>query len=274
MNRKKFIYMGHTTLISNLTNSINNSGKSPALIPFIVSGFPDFAATKALIKLFEEKGAAAVELGVPFSDPLADGSVIQKASKDAINSGVCLEKIFQMLLEIKADTQIPIILFTYYNPVLFYGCEKFVNSAKNAGVAGLIIPDLPLEEAEELSNLCKEAGIDLIMLVAPTSGMGRIEKIAKASTGFVYMVSSTGVTGVRETFSSQLGKIMPVIRNATDIPVAVGFGISKKAHLEEVKALGAEGAIIGSAIVRIIEEFKADKTLLISKMGEYLDNLY
>jgi len=266
--------MGHTTLISKLTNSINTSGKSPALIPFIVSGFPDFEATKELIKLFEEKGAAAVELGVPFSDPLADGSVIQKASKDALNNGVNLQKIFQMLDEIKENTKIAIILFTYYNPVLFYGCEKFVQSAKTAGVSGLIIPDLPLEEADTLSELCKQAGIDLVMLVAPTSGAERIAKISKASTGFVYMVSSTGVTGVRESFSSQLGEILPVIRSATDIPIAVGFGISKKSHLEEVKNLGAEGAIIGSAIVRIIEEFKEDKTLLISKMGEYLESLY
>jgi len=267
--------MAQDNLISKIQYSINNSGLKPALIPFIVSGYPDFETTKNLLKLFEEKKVAAIELGIPFSDPLADGPVIQKASKISLENGTNINKIFEMLEEIKADNfSTPIILFTYYNPVLSFGQESFIKKAASLNVSGIIIPDLPLEEAEEASKLCKENNIDLIMLVSPTSNMERIEKIAKASAGFIYLVSSTGVTGVRESFSAQLENILRKIKNFTKTPVAVGFGISKAGHIQELKELNADAAIIGSAIIKLIDRYKEDKNLLINKMSEYLDSLY
>jgi tryptophan synthase alpha chain len=261
-------------LISKIQASINKSHQKPALIPFIVSGYPDFETTKNLLKLFEEKKVAAIELGIPFSDPLADGPVIQKASKTSLENGTNIDKIFAMLEEIKVDFSTPIILFTYYNPVLSYGAEEFIKKAASLKVSGLIIPDLPLEESENVSKTCKENNIDLIMLVSPTSDMERIEKISKASSGFIYLVSSTGVTGVRESFSEQLGNILQEIKTFTKTPVAVGFGISKAEHIKELQDLNADAAIIGSAIIKLIDQYKDDKALLLDKMAEYLDGLY
>lgn len=266
--------MAQEELISKIQHSISNSSLKPALIPFIVSGYPDFETTKNLLKLFAEKKVAAIELGIPFSDPLADGPVIQKASKISLENGTNIDKIFEMLEEIKADFATPIILFTYYNPVLSFGADEFIKKAASLNVSGLIIPDLPLEESEEVSKTCKENNIDMIMLVTPTSDIDRIEKIAKASSGFIYLVSSTGVTGVREGFSSLLGDILQKIKIFTKIPVAVGFGISKAEHIKELSALDADAAIVGSAIIKLIDQYKDDKTLMITKMSEYLDNLY
>jgi len=205
---------------------------------------------------------------------LADGPVIQKASKLSLENGTNIDKIFEMLEDIKENFSTPIILFTYYNPVLSFGVEKFIRKAASLNVSGIIIPDLPLEESEEVSEICKENNIDLIMLVSPTSNIERIEKIAKASAGFIYLVSSTGVTGVRESFSEQLGNILSKIKSFTKIPVAVGFGISKSEHIRELKELNADAAIIGSAIIKLIDQYKDDKILLINKMSEYLDSLY
>jgi len=267
--------MAQEELISKIEDSINKSNIKPALIPFIVSGYPDFETTKKLLKLFEEKKVAAIELGIPFSDPLADGPVIQKASKLSLENGTNIDKIFEMLETLKADDfSTPIILFTYYNPVLSFGQENFIKKAASLNVSGIIIPDLPLEESEKFSKTCKEYNIDLIMLVSPTSNIERIEKIAKASAGFIYLVSSTGVTGIRESFSVQLGNILQKIKSFTKIPVAVGFGISKSEHIRELKELNADAAIIGSAIIKLIDQYKDDKILLIDKMSEYLDSLY
>ena len=272
-NRKKYIYMAQDDLISKIQHSINTSSK-PAFIPFIVSGYPDFETTKKLLKLFEEKNAAAVELGIPFSDPLADGPVIQKASKASLEKGTNINKIFEMLEEIKASCKIPIILFTYYNPVLNYGEKEFIKKASEVNVSGLIIPDLPLEESEKLSQECKAYNIDLIMLISPTSDKERIEKLAKASSGFIYLVSSTGVTGVRSSFSEKLGNILDKLKTVTRIPVAVGFGVSKKEHIRELKAINVDAAIVGSAIIKIIDEYKQDREALIGKIGEYIDELF
>jgi len=266
--------MAQEESISKIQDSINKNSLKPALIPFIVSGYPDFETTKNLLKLFEEKKVAAIELGIPFSDPLADGPVIQKASKLSLENGTNIDKIFAMLEEIKDDFSIPIILFTYYNPVLSFGPDEFIKKAASLNVSGIIMPDLPLEESEDFSKTCKENNIDLIMLVSPTSNMERIEKIAEASSGFIYLVSSTGVTGVRETFSDLLGNILQEIKSFTKTPVAVGFGISKAEHIKEIKELNADAAIIGSAIIKLIDQYKDDKALLINKMSEYLDSLY
>lgn len=219
-------------------------------------------ATKNAIKLFEEKGAAAVELGFPFSDPLADGPVIQNASKVALENGINIDKIFGLLEEIKDNTTIPIILFTYINPVMNYGLEKFIEKAASVNANGLIIPDLPLEESEEVSNLCKKHNIDLIMLVAPTSGEERIKNIAQKSSGFTYLVSSTGVTGVREDFSANISSMIKEIKSVSNTPVAVGFGVSKQEHIKNLEQMGADGVIIGSAIIKNID-----------KLDEYITTL-
>jgi len=261
-------------LISKISNSIKDSQKKPALIPFIVSGYPDIEITKNLLLKFQESGVAAIELGVPFSDPLADGAVIQKASKEALAAGINLDKIFDMLDEMGEKIKTPIILFSYFNPILAYGVENFIQKASKLNVAGLIVPDLPIEESEAISSLCIKENIDFIKLIAPTSDKSRISKISKGSTGFIYLVSSTGVTGVREGFSDILSEITADIKNTTDIPVAVGFGVSKPEHIKELKKLGADAVIVGSAIVKLMEQYKEDKSLLISKVELYLNSLY
>jgi len=236
-----------------------------------VSGYPDFEATEKLLRVFEQKGVAAVELGIPFSDPLADGHVIQKASKKALENGVNPDKIFEFLKN--KSFLMPLILFTYYNPVLSYGEENFVKKAAELNISGIIIPDLPLEESEYFKKLCTQNNINFIMLVSPTSDEKRIEKLAKASSGFVYLVSSTGVTGVRENFSSGLENIIKKIKNITKIPVAVGFGVSEKKHIQDLKKIKADAVIIGSAIIKIIDKYHDDNSLLAFKISEYLDFL-
>lgn len=261
-------------IYKNISSSIKDGKMKPALIPFIVSGHPDLELTKELLYLFQDFGAAAVELGIPFSDPLADGPVIQEAAKIAISNGVNIDKIFNMLKELKVDFNTPVILFSYVNPILSYGVEKFIKKAGESNIAGLIIPDLPIEESDEVSSLCKANGIDQIMLIAPTSDRQRIEKIAKASSGFIYLVSSTGVTGVRDSFDSVLSELVKEIKEKVDTPVSIGFGISKAEHINSLKSMGADGAIIGSALVKIVTQYKDDKKLLLSKVSEYLESLY
>lgn len=261
-------------LKSSISSSIRNNANIPALIPFIVSGFPDLDTTKELLFLFEKYNVAAIELGIPFSDPLADGPVIQAASKQALDNGINLPKIFNMLDEIKGSFKTPLILFSYFNPINIYGIEEFIKKAKSVNVAGIICPDLPIEESEEFQTICKENGIDFILLVAPTSNKERIKLISQKSGGFIYLVSSTGVTGVREGFSTVLSSILTDIKSVTDTPVAVGFGVSKPEHIQSLKELGVDAAIVGSAIVKLIDQYKNDKAVLLDKMSEYLNSLY
>ncbi|MFH0702566.1 MAG: tryptophan synthase subunit alpha [bacterium] len=257
--------------MTKISDSIKNNNKKPALIPFIVSGYPNIETTRDLLYVFEKLEVAAVELGVPFSDPLADGIVIQKAAKSALELGINLDKIFNLLEKI--DLKIPIILFSYFNPILSYGIKDFINKAKLTNVAGIIIPDLPVEESKEFSMLCQINNIDFIMLVAPTSNKDRIINISKKSSGFIYLVSSTGVTGVRDNFSNILSNIVTEIKKVTDTPIAVGFGVSKPEHISSLKELDVDGAIIGSALIKIIDQYKNEKELLLSKVYEYLNSL-
>lgn len=257
---------------SRIALSIKNKN-SKALIPFIVSGFPDIETTKELVKLLEKQGVAAIELGMPFSDPLADGPVIQKASRYALDHGINPDAVFSMLSELKDIVSVPLIIFSYINPIIRMGYENFIQKAADANVAGIIAPDLPLEEAQEFSKLCKANGIDLILLVAPTSSDERIKAIAEMSEGFIYLVSSVGVTGVRDTFSDVLPDILSRIKNYTDKPVAVGFGISKPEHIEKVVSFGADGAIVGSALIRVIDENMNNPEILLGKVSEYIQTL-
>jgi len=260
-------------LTSKISLSISKS-KKPAFIPFIVSGYPDMQITKNLLLLFQKYNAAAIELGIPFSDPLADGAVIQNAARIAINNGVTIDGIFELLQSLKNELQTPVILFSYINLIIRYGLERFVKNAKDANVSGIIVPDLPIEESGEFAKLCEKYNIDLIMLIAPNSDKERIVKISQASKGFIYLVSSTGVTGVRDSFSSLLSDLVKEIKSVSNVPVAVGFGISKPEHITELKNLGVDGAIIGSALIKIIDNSLNDHSSMINNMSVYISSLF
>lgn len=226
---------------------------SKALITFVTAGDPDLETTKQLVLKMEEAGADIIELGVPYSDPLADGPVIQQASLRALKSGVNLKRIFQAVKELREITQIPIIIMTYYNPLLKYGLQQVADQARACGVDGFIVPDLPMEESREFSGMLMDYNIYLIPLVAPTSGPERIRRITAEARGFVYCVSLTGVTGVREGVPDNLREFMCTVQEAAKIPLAVGFGISSP---EQVSAVSrhCDAVIVGSALVKNIGE--------------------
>jgi len=224
-----------------------------ALIPFLTTGDPSLSATVDIIMRLEQAGADIIELGVPYSDPLADGPVIQRASERALASNqISILDCIQVAEDARnSGVTLPFILFTYFNPVLQYGLEPFFELIKKKAISGLLIPDLPIEEDGEVRELAEAAGIHLIPLVAPTSKT-RVTRIAQKAKGFVYCVSSLGVTGVRSEFDSGIDDFLATVREATDTPIAVGFGISSREHVERF-AKQCDGVIVGSAIVRQIE---------------------
>lgn len=221
-----------------------------ALIPFLTAGDPDLATTAEALRILDRAGADLIELGVPYSDPLADGPVIQAAATRALQKGVKLDDVLAIVREVHQDIAAPIILFTYYNPIFYQGVEIFLDKIKAAGVAGLVVPDLPLEESDRLLEATAERGLELILLVAPTSSPERQTAIAKKSQGFVYLVSVTGVTGVRTEVGSRVEALLAGMRQVTDKPIGVGFGISQPEQAEQVKAWGADAVIVGSAMVK------------------------
>ena len=225
--------------------------EQPAFIPYIAAGDPTLARTRELVLALEKAGCDIIELGVPFSDPVADGVVNQEAAQRALKGGASLRKIIAMVKELRRDTEIPLVLFTYFNPVLAYGLEAFAADAADAGVDGVLCVDLPPEEAGECKSLLDARGISMIFLAAPTSTPERLEIIARQASGFLYYVSRTGVTGERESIETSVQRKVAEIRTHTDIPVAVGFGISTPEQAAEVAGY-AEGVIVGSAIVRLI----------------------
>jgi tryptophan synthase alpha chain len=226
-----------------------------ALIPFITAGDPDLVTTAQALKTLDAAGADLIELGVPYSDPLADGPVIQAAATRALARGVKLDDVINMVAEVSPQIKAPIILFTYYNPILNKGVRNFLTQIAAAGVKGLVVPDLPLEEAEELLVPAAEIGIEVILLVAPTSSQERITAIAAKSQGFIYLVSVTGVTGVRSGgLDERVKGILANIRSITDKPIAIGFGISAPEHAKQVQEWGADGVIVGSAMVKRLAE--------------------
>ncbi len=220
-----------------------------AFIPYIMAGDPSIEKTKEIVLMFEECGADIVELGVPFTDPLADGPTIQRAAERALKSGVTLKKVIALVKDLRQKTKIPLVLMTYYNPVFKYGEERFIADAKDAGVDGVIIPDLPPDEAGEFTRFAKNTDIASIFLLAPTSTEDRIRKVASASTGFIYYVSITGITGAQLLLDGSIEKSINGIRRITDKPIAVGFGVSMP---DEAKAVAgvSDGVVIGSAIVK------------------------
>jgi len=224
-----------------------------AFIPYIMAGDPNIKRTRELISVLEECGADIIELGVPFSDPLADGPTIQQAAQRALDEGVTLKRVIALVDELRAATQIPIILMTYYNPIFKYGEERFVLDATAAGVDGVIVPDLPPDEAGNLMKHARERGLDTIFLLAPTSTDSRIRKVARTSTGFIYYVPITGITGSKLSLDASLGSHIEHIRSFSDRPVAVGFGVSTPREAADISEF-ADGVIVGSAIVKRVGE--------------------
>ena len=230
--------------------------KGKAFIPFITCGDPDLATTIACVKEMAKNGADLIELGIPFSDPTAEGPVIQGANIRALAGGVTTDKVFEMVAELRKDVTVPMVFMTYANVVFSYGAERFISTCQRIGIDGLILPDLPYEEKEEFIDICHEYDVDLISLIAPTSE-NRIAMIAKDAEGFIYLVSSLGVTGTRSDIKTDLGAITEVIRANTDVPVAIGFGISNPETAHRMAAL-SDGAIVGSAIIKILEKYGRD----------------
>ena len=227
-----------------------------AFIPFITCGDPDVETTMACVREMVKSGADLIELGIPFSDPTAEGPVIQGANLRALTGGVTTDRIFDMVRELRKDVAVPMVFMTYANVVFSYGAERFISTCAGIGIDGLILPDLPFEEKEEFLAVCRAHGVALISLIAPTSA-NRVAMIAKEAEGFIYLVSSLGVTGVRSSITTDLGPIIRTIRENTDVPCAIGFGISNP---EQAKAMAkeADGVIVGSAIVKLIAQYGKD----------------
>ena len=225
-------------------------------VPFITAGDPDLETTKKLILAMEEAGATLIELGIPFSDPMAEGPVIQEADLRALSAGCTTDKVFDMIKEVRKETDIPLVFLTYANPIFHYGTDKFYSRCAEVGVDGTIVPDVPYEERGELEEACDKYGVDRITMIAPTSE-DRIQRIARDAKGYVYIVSSLGVTGVRSEITTDIGTIYKKIREVTDTPAAVGFGIATPEQAAEMARL-SDGAIVGSAIIKIIAQYGRD----------------
>lgn len=222
-------------------------------IPFVVAGDPDLQTTPALINALASNGATAIEVGVPFSDPIADGPVIQRAAQRALNRGTTLAAIFEMLQQLRSTNETRLVLFSYYNPILQFGLRSFADDAERAGVAGVLVTDLPPEAAEQLRVLLCERSIDLIFLVAPTTSDARLRQIARLASGFIYAIARTGVTGTHKELHDESQSLVARIRSVTELPVAVGFGITKRAQARAV-AEYADAVVVGSRLVAEIED--------------------
>ena len=242
-----------------------------ALVPFVTAGDPDLETTAKVIEVLAQNGADMIELGVPYSDPLADGPTIQAAATRALAKGVKLEDVLDIVKQLSSKVDIPIILFTYYNPIYYRGVENFLKLLKDAGVSGLVVPDLPLEEADVLIKPANEMGIEVTLLVAPTSPAERIEAIASSSQGFIYLVSVTGVTGMRTQMGTQVKELLQQLHQKTDKPIGVGFGISTPEQAKQVKEWGAEAVIVGSAFVKRLAADNSEEAL--KNVGEFCRSL-
>lgn len=248
--------------MSNIKSAFEN-GK--AFIPFITCGDPDLKTTAAVVRAAVQNGADLIELGIPFSDPTAEGPVIQGANLRALTGGVTTDKIFDLVRGLRKDVKIPMVFMTYANVVFSYGAERFISTCKEIGIDGLILPDLPFEEKEEFLPLCRKYEVDLISLIAPTSE-NRIAMIAREADGFLYIVSSLGVTGTRSEIKTDLASIVAMVRQSTDVPCAIGFGISTPEQAKKMAGL-SDGAIVGSAIIKLLEKYGKDAPKYV---GEYV----
>uniref|UniRef100_A0ACD6A1Q1 Uncharacterized protein n=2 Tax=Avena sativa TaxID=4498 RepID=A0ACD6A1Q1_AVESA len=250
---------------------LREQGKT-AFIPFITAGDPDLATTAKALKILDSCGSDVIELGVPYSDPLADGPVIQAAAYRALKKGTTLHSVLSMLKEVIPELSCPIVLFTYCNPILKLGVQNFMDNIKQAGVHGLVVPDLPLEETTLLRSEATLHNIELVLLTTPTTPTERMKEITKASEGFVYLVSAVGVTGARSNVNLRVEHLLQEIKQATDKPVAVGFGISTPEQAKQIAGWGADGVIIGSAIVRQLSEAASPEEGL-KRIEEYVKSI-
>ncbi|MDE6664480.1 MAG: tryptophan synthase subunit alpha [Lachnospiraceae bacterium] len=239
-----------------------------AFIPFITCGDPDLDTTKEIVKSMAANGADLIELGIPFSDPTAEGPVIQDANLRALTNGVTTDKIFEMVRQLRQDVTVPMVFMTYANVVFSYDADKFIRTCSEIGIDGLILPDLPFEEKDEFDDICKKYNVDLISLIAPTSA-NRIAMIAKEAHGFIYIVSSLGVTGVRSEINTDISSIVKLIRENTSVPCAVGFGISTPTQAAKMASI-SDGAIVGSAIIKLIAEHGKNAA---APVGEYVKSM-
>lgn len=225
-----------------------------AFIPFVTGGDPTLEVTEQLLYAMQDAGADLIEIGIPFSDPIAEGVVIQEANERALKAGCTTDKLFDMVKRARQKVSVPIVFLTYVNPIVTFGKEKFMKRCIECGIDGIIVPDLPFEEKEELSGICEAYGVDIISLIAPTS-KERIRMIAKEAKGYIYCVSSLGVTGVRSEIKTDIGKMTEMVREVTEVPCAVGFGISTPVQAAAMARV-SDGAIVGSAIVKLIAQHK------------------
>ena len=251
--------------MSNIYKAFENK---KAFIPFITCGDPDLETTGKIVREAVKNGASLVELGIPFSDPTAEGPVIQGANLRALNGGVTTDKIFDFVKELRKDVTIPMVFMTYANVVFSYGSEKFIKTCSEIGIDGIILPDLPFEEKEEFLPDCHKYGVDLISLIAPTS-KDRVAMIAKEAEGFIYLVSSLGVTGTRTEINTDLDSIVKIIRENTSVPCAIGFGISTPEQAKKMASI-SDGAIVGSAIIKIMEKYGKESPAYV---GEYVKSM-
>ena len=239
--------------MSNIKKAFEN-GK--AFIAFVTCGDPDLETTAKVVRAAVENGADLIELGIPVSDPAAEGPVIQGANLRALRGGITTDKIFAFVKELRRDVKVPMVFMTYANVVFSYGAEKFISTCRDIGIDGLILPDLPYEEKEEFLPTCRQYDVDLISLIAPTSE-NRISMIAREAEGFIYIVSSLGVTGTRSEIKTDLASIVKVVRENTKVPCAIGFGISTPEQAKRMADI-SDGAIVGAAIVKLIEKYGTD----------------
>lgn len=250
-------------------NKISDAfSEGKAFIGFITAGDPDLETTKKIIKKMAEAGCSLVEIGIPFSDPIAEGSVIQEANIRALSGGVTTDDVFNMVSELRSEVEIPMVFMTYLNVLFRYGFDRFLKRASEAGICGVIIPDMPYEEKDELQSVAKNYGVEVVSLIAPTSE-DRIKMIASDAEGFIYTVSSLGVTGVRSEIKTDLESILKAIKEATDVPAAIGFGISTPEQAKKYSQI-ADGVIVGSAIVKIIAKYGKDAP---EKVYEYVKSM-
>lgn len=245
--------------ISRQFKKLEKSGQK-ALVTFITAGDPDLSTTATLLPLLEQAGADIIELGIPFSDPMADGPTIQRASERALAAGTTLRAILEMVRTVRSAVSVPIILMGYSNPIYRYGWEQFATDAAAAGVDGLLLVDLPPEEAGELLPVLRRTGLDMIFLLTPTSGADRIARVARSGSGFLYYVTVTGVTGARQTVSTTLSQELVTVRKAVRLPVMAGFGVSTPEQAAQVAA-DADGVVVGSAIVKLFEQYQGKQLL-------------
>lgn len=252
------------------------------LVPFITVGDPDLPTTVSIIVELARQGAGVIELGLPYSDPIADGPTIQASSERALNRGVKLGDVFGVVRAVRERSDVPLVLFTYCNPIYRYGLERFVREAAEAGADGILMPDIPPEEAEDLRAIADRFGLDVIFLVAPTSTPERVKLICQASRGFVYLVAATGVTGARAALASNLEEKLQLVKASAQaagktLPVAIGFGVSSPEQVSAIRAMGADGVVVGSALVERIgrwsQEPGLDKAALVARVGHFAAEL-